>query len=410
MSALRKGRVKGATLPPSSSPPTRTVQQPLPGGTWWTALGVVKVWSKADKKSDLVGELKKGHVFNVLNTDGDWQQIQNYWDDVHEGWVEARVKGKSKCEAAGDPATAASKFMKQQEKEIASRVTENGTGAKGAAAATAVRAKSGGAAAAAASEALPLPKGERMISGRKIKVTTRIRGGYEIDMTRQKVLQLVRDRNLSKKAEDVRRENNGYHDYYLRSRGTERSVQVDHTLECQLLAFSIVNTESCHDVLNNVDVNEKTPRTGQPQVVQNLINPVFEIHNDFRNLKRLDTQLNIKKGQAVKQWVKDAYKSEYDESFGRILERAFEKGGEVTRWLEEPLHDLEKPLTLSGLVANLEHELAELENPYVEALQNAPSTKTKLAGSDLRRAEGRFQSLAEHVQATLEALDINKAR
>jgi len=410
MSALRKGRVKGATLPPSSSPPTRTVQQPLPGGTWWTALGVVKVWSKADKKSDLVGELKKGHVFNVLNTDGDWQQIQNYWDDVHEGWVEARVNGKSKCEAAGDPATAASKFMKQQEKEIASRVTENGNGAKGAAAATAVRAKSGGAAAAAASEALPLPKGERMISGRKIKVTTRIRGGYEIDMTRQKVLQLVRDGNLSKKAEDVRRENNGYHDYYLRSRGTERSVQVDHTLECQLLAFSIVNTESCHDVLNNVDVNEKTPRTGQPQVVQNFINPVFEIHNDFQNLKLLDTQLNIKKGQAVKQWVKDAYKSEYDESFGRILKRAFEKGGEVTRWLEEPLHNLEKPLNLSGLVANLEHELAKLESPYVEALQNAPSTKTKLAGSDLRRAEGRFQSLAEHVQATLEALDINKAR
>jgi len=406
MLALRKGRVKGATLPPLSPPPTRTVQQPLPGGTWWTSLGVVKVWSKADKKSDLVVELKKGRVYNVLKTDGDWQQIQNYWDDVHEGWVE---NGKSKCEAAGDPAAAASKFMEQQEEEIASMVTENGKGAKGAAAATAMRAKSGGGA-AAASEALPLLKGGRTICRRKIKVTTRIRGGYEIDMTRQKVLQLVRDRNLSKKAEDVRRENNGYHDYYLRSRGTERSVQVDHTLECQLLAFSIVNTESCHDVLNNIDVTEKTPRTGQPQVVQNLINPVFEIHNDFRNLKRLDTQLNIKKGQAVKQWVKDAYKSEYDESFGRILERAFEKGGEVTRWLEEPLHDLEKPLTLSGLVANLEHELAELENPYVEALQNAPSTKTKLAGSDLRRAEGRFQSLAEHVQATLEALDINKAR
>ena len=76
MLALRKGRVKGATLPPLSPPPTRTVQQPLPGGTWWTSLGVVKVWSKADKKSDLVVELKKGRVYNVLKTDGDWQQIQ----------------------------------------------------------------------------------------------------------------------------------------------------------------------------------------------------------------------------------------------------------------------------------------------------------------------------------------------
>jgi hypothetical protein len=80
---------------------------------------VVKVLSKADKKGDPVGVLKKGNAYNVLKTDGDWQQIQNYWDEVHEGWIEFQVKGKPKCELAADPTAAAAAFTKRQEDDIA---------------------------------------------------------------------------------------------------------------------------------------------------------------------------------------------------------------------------------------------------------------------------------------------------
>lgn len=109
----------GGGAPPPPPPPARKLQQPLPGGTWWTSNGVVKVLSKADKKGDPVGVLKKGNAYNVLKTDGDWQQIQNYWDEVHEGWIEFQVKGKPKCELAADPTAAAAAFTKRQEDDIA---------------------------------------------------------------------------------------------------------------------------------------------------------------------------------------------------------------------------------------------------------------------------------------------------
>jgi len=146
------GGMGGAGAPPPPPPPTRTVQQPVPGGTWWTALGVVKVLSKADKKGDSVGVLKKGNAINVLKTEGDWHQIQNYWGDQPEAWIEFQVKGKPKCEAAADPAAAAAAFIKRQEDDIAALVAQYEAEAAAAAEAAGGGAGGGGGGAKTAAE------------------------------------------------------------------------------------------------------------------------------------------------------------------------------------------------------------------------------------------------------------------
>jgi hypothetical protein len=259
----------------------------------------------------------------------------------------------------------------------------------------------------------------------KIKVEVRISGDWT--NVRQHLLKLVRDSNLntkfkSREGVDVELNDGLKHDYYLRSRATSRAaellansrqnwtIEVDHTFECQLLAFSMLNAKSCTKtggVLRNVDLT--ATRTHQPTVVRQFLDPIFAVHNDLTalesgnaclNLRLLDKQLNVMKGQVVRGWIKDAYANHEVDSFGRLLEHAFNKS-------EAVLYDKED---LGLLVSKFERELHNLEENYATALEGALIAGGTGSAADGRAAEERAREVAEAVRDTFAALDLSSPR
>lgn len=282
---------------------------------------------------------------------------------------------------------------------------------------------------------------------RKIKVEVRVTGDAWT-LRRQRLLELVRDTNLSMKYQRDRRvdfDNGVKHDHYFLRRTSARclravatggaavlaecgaedespftaataaprdnwKIEVDHTFECQLLAFSMLNAKSCvktGGVLSNLDL--AATRTRQPVVVRQFLDPIFVVHNDelalkngedCLNLRLLDEELNKMKGQAVKGWVKAANKGPNHEvdSLGRLLESAFDRSEAVTRGGDD----------LGHLVRSFERELKDLEDTYAQALEDA--TRGSIgAGSvaDERAVVARAEELAAAVRATFAALDLS---
>ena len=235
---------------------------------------------------------------------------------------------------------------------------------------------------------------------RKVKVLTTVRGaGVDADSLRKKVTEWLRDSNVSKRLEEVAEKQGCRHDYYLRPRvpRAAASLDVDHTFESQLLSLSVLNASPCHDVLSQIDLS--APRTRQPFVVQNLLNPIYAIHNDADiNLRLLHSGLNRSKGQAVKGWVRDAVAGLDPESYSRLLERAFRPNPLFTSG------EVDLDLDLDAVVRSLVHELKRIGDTYVKRVSETVDASTNSA--DRRKASARMEDIAAKIGDCLDDLDI----
>ena len=96
--------------------------------------------------------------------------------------------------------------------------------------------------------------------------------------------------------------------------GCAAVTHVEHTWECQLLAHTIEQTSAFHDMLRNLNVNNRS-LAKQPQVVVNWLMPVVELQNGGRkcfNLREMDGALNLKKGEACVELLRDERETEGD--------------------------------------------------------------------------------------------------
>ena len=75
----------------------------LQAGTFWQALAAGRVRDAPNADGEVVAEMNKGDVANVIAQDGDWIQVQNYWDSKPAVWLMYQnKKGKQLAEAAPD--------------------------------------------------------------------------------------------------------------------------------------------------------------------------------------------------------------------------------------------------------------------------------------------------------------------
>jgi len=121
-------------------------------------------------------------------------------------------------------------------------------------------------------------------------------------------ISLVRVRELSTHRAEIaaaqpKRERRETHDYYLRKPPPSGSVDVDHTFECQLLAFAIESAEPAHRLLASIGATDFTPNeplSKQAEGVKAAFRPLHAAHNDVRNLRLLDSSVNRSKGSVFK--------------------------------------------------------------------------------------------------------------
>ena len=94
-------------------------------------------------------------------------------------------------------------------------------------------------------------------------------------------------------------------------------------------------------------------RKKQPMVLQNMLSPIYSVHNHLDsclNLKILDKLVNIKKGAATMSWVMGASGRDSAECYARVLDMAFLEHGKTPMLRGDGL----------WLVARIEAELAQI--------------------------------------------------
>jgi len=241
----------------------------------------------------------------------------------------------------------------------------------------------------------------------KIKVNVRVDGEKWEDI-QQYLRKVVRDGNLSEK---YRKFTDVTCDYYLRNTterrlrqsvqerdeaGQKLTIDVDHTFECQLLAFSILNAKSCtkkNGVLGEMDIAK--PLTGQLIHVQNFLKPIFSVQNDVTalkkgsgdakdclNLRLLNSVVNKVKGDVVKKWIKAAKQPGHEVSFGTLLQRGFENSS--------AMQVLELGVEPGKLVTMFERELRDLQKGFTAALKTGMA-----ADAGQQKGSSRKQQLVE---------------
>lgn len=218
---------------------------------------------------------------------------------------------------------------------------------------------------------------------------SKIHGLDDFDSVRKKVAVLLRDGNISNRKNLV--SSNDFseptHDYLLRKRVLSKPLEVDHTLECQVISHCIMQTKEIHNILKEIDLS--LSRTKQSFVVQGLLTPVYDIHNGFDhvartfNLHLMDENLNQKKGAAVKEFLIGQYKTLSSEKGGEINFQKYFKDASVVK---EGLIDSDE------LVGKMERLLRDVEDPYRNYL-----TTVRSVLSSKGIAEKRFEALSESV-------------
>jgi hypothetical protein len=219
----------------------------------------------------------------------------------------------------------------------------------------------------------------------------KIHGLGKFDSVRKKVAELLRDGNISQRRELVSSNDcsEPTHDYLLRRKVLSHSatVQVDHTLECQVISHCIIQTKEVHNILKEINLNSS--RTEQSYVVKGLLTPVYDIHNGHDDMARtfnlhlMDANLNIKKGAAVKDFLSRQYITKPGEKGGEIRFQNYFKDATVVK---EGLIDSDE------LVGKMEKLLRDVEDPYRNYL-----TTVRSVLSSKGVAEKRFEALSESV-------------
>ena len=195
---------------------------------------------------------------------------------------------------------------------------------------------------------------------------------------RMHVSSLMRDGSLSRKR-DIVAENDGLivtHDYFLRERTPELSnvLEVDHALECQFISHCMMQTEVLHPLLKTVDLTKltlglrKDSYSQQDEAVREFLRPIYDIHNGAKksntgtfNLHLLESNLNLYKGKATKDFIDRQYSTKSGEKGGPIDFEEYYKSSNVVK---DGLIDADE---LAGMTERL---ILNVEHQYVQHLLN----------------------------------------
>ena len=254
--------------------------------------------------------------------------------------------------------------------------------------------------------------------------TTELRSDYEsypavrglthtYPETRAYVKELLRDGAISQHkgfSDEVNKYADRYptHDHYLRSRATgcDKTFDIDHTFECQLIADCFLRTTALHPMLVNIDY--KKSRTQQLEgrnarlfVGSSFIDTVYDIQNGTKrfevlvadsrertfNLTLMDPQLNRYKGHAVTTFINGQYS------------RSGERGGKVDfakyYKLEEPFNEF--AFDAAGKLAKeTENLLYKVTEKYIKHLENSSRGGAEQKDHD-KRINGLIESITQLV-------------
>ena len=187
------------------------------------------------------------------------------------------------------------------------------------------------------------------------------------------------------------------HCHYLRSTTPNlQQIEVDHVFECQLISHCMMQTKELRSVLGQVDVN--FPRGGQDGVVQNLIDPIYNVHNwsdqgkdDVFNLRFMEKNLNILKGSAFTDFLRRQKSTLPGEKGGPIdFESAFANASVVR---ERGI------ITAEAIASKVETAVKDIECPYIWHLKQRLNSNVSV-----RDHEVRMEALGETINQVFDRM------
>jgi hypothetical protein len=229
----------------------------------------------------------------------------------------------------------------------------------------------------------------------------KIRGAtFDRDRLQKKLTELVRDSMVSTRRPRIAAAQplvadgsrcRATHDYYLRALPPSKKLDVDHVFECQLAAFAIVNANETHEILAQI-TDIRLTRTNQPFVVQNLCTPLYDVHNDFMNLRLLDKSVNVSKGAVFLDFVKELYQNGRAGEDG-IIRRMSRQFRNSTWFL-----DLPASIDVDVLAGRIGDEMANIEDRYTDAIRGRAT------------AAATMNAIADNVVQLYEDMDLTRSR
>ena len=192
--------------------------------------------------------------------------------------------------------------------------------------------------------------------------------GLKLDSVRSATICLLRDDNVSKRKETIAKNDNSLvsHDYFLRERTPKSlaALEVDHTLECQLISHCIMQTKELHPLLKQINILNK--KKDQTEVVKAFLNPIYDIQNGANqspagtfNLHLLEKSVNVLKGSATTDFIRRQYSEHSGEKGGPVnFEKYFKQASGVVQGRNDA----------DMLAGNIEKLVQNIEYKYTDNL------------------------------------------
>ena len=230
--------------------------------------------------------------------------------------------------------------------------------------------------------------------------------GFKIDSVRSATMCLLRDDNVSKRKVTIAKNDNSLvsHDYFLRERTPKSAaaLEVDHTLECQLISHCIMQTKELHPLLKQINILNK--KKDQTEVVKAFLNPIYDIHNGANqsfagtfNLHLLEKSVNALKGTATTDFIRRQYSTLPGEKGGPVnFEKYYKQASEVVQGRNDA----------DMLAGKIEKLVQSIEGKYNDNLLNLSN---KLASK--KDHDKRMLALTETINQVFDKMfEGNKSR
>jgi hypothetical protein len=194
------------------------------------------------------------------------------------------------------------------------------------------------------------------------------------------------------------------YDHYLRRAVLQAelnaTIEVDHTFECQLINYCIMQTKELRSILNQVNTDVSRKNKFQPSTVRDLINPIFYVHNGSNqgkaglfNLRNMEKNLNLMKGKAFTDFL-DRQKCTLPGSKGGPIDfvRYF-NGSDVVKKYEIA--------TAEEIAKGVERDVKRVIDPYISHLMNSRLFNSTVSAHD---HEVRMEALCETIKQVFDKM------
>jgi hypothetical protein len=184
--------------------------------------------------------------------------------------------------------------------------------------------------------------------------------------------------------------------YSLRplARGEDK-IDTEHIVECQMAGHVLVHTPSLRAIIRQVNMNN-AKLTQQPIVVQNVLKPLYAVHNSDLNLCHTTHNINMKKEKATERALHTFDKERpADGPFEEVV-RNYLRTGRGAR-------DDAESSRIASTIARAMHETGER---YSGQLRDKPVTGD--VGSITAQGERRriYEELSEELLELLRAMGL----